>query len=131
MPGAARHAKTGFFVGIVIGGLLSLINQLIETGSAAENNIDWLKIIAGGFIGGLISGFFSLLPDILEPAKTPNHRGFFHSITWSGILIIGLFKVDENDNLEPKQKNGLFCAIFGYLSHLILDSKTPKGLGIF
>lgn len=42
---------------------------------------------AAGWIGGHCLG---TLPDILEPATSPNHRQFFHSLVFAGILAYGV-----------------------------------------
>lgn len=31
------------------------------------------------------------LPDVLEPATSPNHRQFLHSVLFAGLLIYGVF----------------------------------------
>lgn len=128
MPRATEHAKTGFIVGLIVGGLISFLRQSTESDLKGDKNIDWSEIIGWSLIGGLVSFFFSLLPDILEPAYTPNHRGFFHSFTVFGLLAIALFKIDQSTELDILRKSLFFCGIVGYGSHLVLDSKTPMGL---
>lgn len=42
-----------------------------------------------------ISALASRLPDILEPATNPNHRGFFHSVVFFvalALLCVGVWK---------------------------------------
>lgn len=130
MPRAKRHLKTGLFVGFIMGGFTSLLKQYAENYNKNSKTIDWVEVIVWGFIGSLISGFCSLLPDIFEPAYSPNHRGFFHSFTFSGILAITFYKVDQNFEIPIARKFFVYSAIVGYGSHLVLDSKTPAGLDI-
>ena len=70
----------------------------------------------------------AVLPDFLEPAKTPRHRKFFHSVkllkilaTWGlGLtLVIGIFS---------HEFFFAFFAIIGYILHLCLDFLTPGRL---
>lgn len=110
---------------------------------------------AGGFCGGWVGG---ALPDVLEPATSPRHRGPLHSwTTATGLLTYG------NEGLSAFQTRcreravlaeerfaaarGLeavvpaMAALFwrflsgflaglqgGYVSHLALDAVTPAGL---
>lgn len=130
MPRAKTHVKTGFFVGFLFGGLVSLLKQLSDKHYEADKKMNWIGVVVWGCIGGVISAIFSLLPDMLEPAYTPNHRGFFHSYTVLGLLALALFKIDQSIDLNLARKSLTFCAIIGYGSHLILDSKTPAGLDL-
>ena len=102
-------------------------------------------------IGGSLGGYaFSRLVDILEPAKKlgPNHRGFFHGITFNGGIAVGSFCTIKkllnrliNEAGEFDERGQVFkaflcrCAagailgsIGGYASHLLADSTTPMGL---
>ena len=44
-------------------------------------------------LSGTAAAFFTNLPDILEPATSPNHRQFFHSLTFAALLGMGLHKL--------------------------------------
>lgn len=80
---------------------------------------------------GLAASVLTKLPDLLEPATSPNHRQFFHSIAFASLLGIGLYKLHHWEAPEPADK---FCktlamlAISGYLIHLALDATTTKSL---
>jgi membrane-bound metal-dependent hydrolase YbcI (DUF457 family) len=67
----------------------------------------------------------ALLPDTIEPANSPYHRGFFHSI--QVLLFLMLCFVIFMVFLTPLTLLGLYT-ISGYLSHLLLDATTPRGL---
>jgi len=83
----------------------------------------------GGFFGSVaIGGVFALTPDLLEPALHPNHRQFFHSVTALGLLGYGNYRVLISNRLNPEQKLALAVASTGYVSHLLMDSATPKSL---
>ena len=80
---------------------------------------------------GLIS---SVLPDMLEPATlNPNHRQFCHSITAGILLLNSSIKGCRYTNykFEEPMKILMACVIVGYLTHLLLDGGTPKGLPVF
>ena len=88
---------------------------------------------SGGMIGGV-------LPDLLDPPISPNHRGFAHSFSLGILLGFGIEKVYNYITNVEFNKNEVWVNIvlliimsllIGYMSHLILDSLTPKGLPVF
>lgn len=52
-----------------------------------EERPDLSRLLLGG-AGGLVG---SMLPDLIEPASTPRHRGFFHSLVLAVAVSVGLF----------------------------------------
>ncbi len=82
---------------------------------------------AGGLAGGR-------LPDLLEPARHPNHRQLGHSVSVGATLIALIPKLTDDEQcpqwLRDNAALRIFCIslIGGYLSHLLLDSMTKKGL---
>lgn len=76
----------------------------------------------------LVGAGAAVLPDILEPATSPNHRSVFHSVAISSIPINYIrdsqFKLDVKDEYRWL-KNAI---AIGYLSHLGLDATTSKRL---
>jgi membrane-bound metal-dependent hydrolase YbcI (DUF457 family) len=85
---------------------------------------------SGGMIGGV-------LPDLLDPPISPNHRGFAHSFSLGILLGFGIEKVYKYIRNVEFNKNEVWFNIvlliimsllIGYLSHLVLDVGTPKGL---
>lgn len=73
------------------------------------------------------------LPDILEPATSPNHRQFFHSIAVVGMLGWGLWRLWEwqpEDDAQKLLKWLGLCAGGAYLVHLVMDATTPRGLPV-
>lgn len=63
----------------------------------------------------------------LEPAAHPNHRQLFHSVATGTLLCYGAFGPPAS-NLPPSDRALLQTSAAGYLSHLLLDSQTPKGI---
>ena len=73
------------------------------------------------------------LPDIIEPATSPNHRQFFHSYTFFVLLGVGMLKAHQwKPETEYKKlaRYSLLIAGGAYATHLLMDSTTPKGLPI-
>ena len=86
---------------------------------------------AAPLVGGLAASILTKLPDHLEPATSPNHRQFFHSIVFACLLGAGYFKLDQwetKDAAEEFLKNLGKLAIAAYLIRLALDATTRKSL---
>lgn len=82
-------------------------------------------------VSGLAASLLTNLPDILEPATTPNHRAFFHSIAFAGLIVGGLHKTYQwqpESDLERFFKALALLAGSAYLIHLAMDLTTKKGL---
>lgn len=77
--------------------------------------------------------FGSVMPDVLEPARTGSHRGLGHSrraMKFSAEIfaisaLIGLFSLCIPDLAMSYVVSGFFL---GYAVHLLADSITPAGL---
>ncbi len=89
------------------------------------------QVTLGGVVlsglGGLASG---CLPDLIEPASHPNHRGRFHSATAGGILGYFDYKAMTYDKLGDDERLAILVLSAGYFSHLILDALTPGSLPV-
>ena len=57
---------------------------------AAENNQE--EPTAKPLVAGSLAWLAGTLPDILEPARHPNHRQFFHSLAFAGLVGHGVYK---------------------------------------
>jgi membrane-bound metal-dependent hydrolase YbcI (DUF457 family) len=82
-------------------------------------------------VGGGLAAFFASLPDLIEPATSPNHRQFFHSIAFAAILGYGLYKVYEWQPEQPFEQILRALALVAggaYLTHLIADSLTKRSI---
>jgi len=119
--------------------------------------LDAILETIGGAIGGYIGG---RLPDVIEPASVPDHRGLAHSVTTGGAVLYIDYKIfgqweqwfrseAERYRIEREQRvlagpeelayslmetvlriaaGALTGFVVGYLSHLMLDANTPRGL---
>ncbi|RMF02562.1 MAG: hypothetical protein D6772_03365 [Bacteroidetes bacterium] len=81
-------------------------------------------------ISAAVGGQFGLLPDILEPAKRKEwrHRRFFHSYALLAMLLWFTYQTETNPELHELVRHFFTVAAAGYVSHLLLDSRTPAGL---
>ena len=69
-------------------------------------------------------------PDVLEPAVSPNHRAFGHSLTLgAGLVRLALTQCSkESGSWQEIEKILLAVALVSYLSRLVADGCTPRGL---
>lgn len=82
-------------------------------------------------LSGTAAALFTSLPDFLEPATSPHHRAFFHSLTFAALLGMGLHTLHQ---WQPETDADRFWKSVGmvagsaYLIHLALDFTTSKSL---
>ena len=82
-----------------------------------------------GAVGsGLLSAFGGLVPDLIEPAVDPNHRRFFHSVVTGADLACGAVKAQGDQSFSDTLELVTVLLVVGYISHLLADALTPKGL---
>lgn len=82
-------------------------------------------------LGSSAAAFFTNLPDILEPATSPNHRGVFHSLAFAALLGSCLYRLNQwqtETELESLLRGLGMIAVSAYLIHLALDFTTAKSL---
>lgn len=85
--------------------------------------------LAAGAIGALCTN----LPDWLEPATSPNHRKFFHSIVFATGVVVAFKKAwywEPETGLERCLRVVVLAGMAGYLTHLALDATTKRSLPI-
>lgn len=128
MPNLKKHIT----VGAAVGGGANLAWQLYNIFDSQNppkgfwetiERIDFveLALFAAGGAG------IAALPDIIEPADNPNHRAMFHSLAFAGAITYGAFG-KHTQKMKPDDRHALQVAALSYLSHLLLDSQTPKSL---
>ena len=118
MPSEVEHTTAG--------GLIGLMCYL------GYKNLTNSKPSFLGAIGSTLLGSFAgTLPDTIEPAVNPQHRGLFHSASLGISLTYVLRNIAKSEKLGREEK--LISAILGlgYLSHLSMDSQTKQGLPLF
>jgi membrane-bound metal-dependent hydrolase YbcI (DUF457 family) len=130
MPNLSKHLAAG----AVVGGGANLVWQLckiLDDPNRPKDFWELLDRIDFGKVALFAAGGAAIgaLPDILEPASSPNHRAMFHSLACGAAVTYGAFG-KHTKNLSPDARHTLQVAALSYLSHLALDSGTPKGLPI-
>ena len=127
-------SKTHIPVGAAIGAGANLTWQLYNIFESPNppngfwetiERIDFLELVFFALGGAAVAA----LPDVIEPASNPNHRAMFHSLACAGAIGYGAFG-KHTQKLSPESRHALQVAALSYLSHLLLDSGTPKGLPI-
>ena len=121
MPNFKQHA----LIGTVAGVGFNVLNYYVKKQHNPEVRFDLKELLFCAVTGCIAAS----LPDLIEPATNPNHRGFFHSIV-VGITIPWLTYKSHKGKLDPRIKPFLDIIGPGYVSHLLADSFTSKGLPI-
>jgi inner membrane protein len=117
LSGKKTHTTAGVLVSII------LLSDLVSKGLVLSPII--LPVaLASSMIG-------SVLPDIIEPPRNRRHRKFFHSLVFLALLLAFMhntYALLLTGGLADEVAFGLFFAVAGYVSHLILDALTPSRL---
>ncbi len=117
MPNAAQHGMIGAAAGA---GTYWLMCRYYNR----QPDLGELLVCAG-------AGFLSAaVPDVLEPAAHPHHRQLAHSATVGTALVKYAMTMccAENVKWTPEQKTLVAALVAGYVSHLVADGCTPRGL---
>jgi inner membrane protein len=119
MPRFSTHFAIGLGVGAAVNTLCQWNKQRDEPGT----RFDFGELC----LCSLAAGAGAIVPDLLEPADSPNHRQFFHSVA-AAALVAYLISGGHTHRLSPIAKLLLAVFGFGYISHLLADALTPKSL---
>jgi hypothetical protein len=87
-----------------------------------------LSDLVANLAGDLIAKNLAVLPDLLEPPNGPDHRNIFHSKDVYFKIEEWKSKIIENPSKDWQADIGLLMALSAYQSHIVLDSKTSKGV---
>lgn len=104
------------------------VNLAMQAGRKVFNpsaSFDWGEF----FICTGTASLAALLPDILEPATSPCHRGFFHSMVMAG-LVAYVITGKHTGKWSAIVTLLVGAAGVGYLSHLAADFTTPKSINL-
>jgi len=113
MANKMTHAAIGALIAFTGYGLYKYIK---------EESMSLEEIVVSLIVGGL----FGLVPDIIEPATSPNHRAFFHSILMLIMLVFVNYEFWRIENFSDTLKLIILAASIGYGSHILTDSTTEK-----
>lgn len=115
MPNAKTH--------ILVGAMASMGTALLDKKKHPISHHIAIAPVTGALMGKL--------PDVIEPAFHPNHRNFFHSVAVMTLISSGLLRAYKWSPEEPLEKFVRGFILIGgvaYLSHLVCDATTAKGL---
>lgn len=110
-----------------------LINFAATAGFLASRPQMEQRGIAHPLAGGGASAVLATLPDLVEPALSPNHRQFFHSIVFAGMVGYGIYRAYQWKPDVPAQQFLRYAILLvgsAYLLHLAADMCTSKSLPI-
>jgi len=131
MSNRKQHRKVGTTVGGTVAAgsylfdYLKTCNQCKAQGMVSPK-FDWMEFIGTTLLGGGVGAAGGVLPDILEPATHSYHRKTMHSVT-AGTALTTLI-VRNQSKMTRSQKSIANAFGASYLSHLVLDSQTPRGI---
>lgn len=113
-------------IGAALGAGLNALFQLARLKDHPGQSFDWLQFGASTAIGGAVG----ILADVIEPAINPNHRAFFHSVSFAGGIVYATHGPHTQD-WKPEQRAVGRLVCYCYVSHLVADAITPRGLPLF
>ncbi|MDX6766874.1 MAG: metal-dependent hydrolase [Candidatus Methylacidiphilales bacterium] len=120
MPNRNEH----LIIGAAAGAAAALFMEYLKTIEQPGSAIDWNRVAIWTGVGTLAAA----LPDILEPAFNPRHRGPAHS----ALTFMAAFWLLQSDwlrhHVDPAMAEVIRAGLMGYLSHLAADATTPMGL---
>jgi membrane-bound metal-dependent hydrolase YbcI (DUF457 family) len=117
MPNAATHQW---------GAALTVGAAVARHQYVTDGKVDFKALAAA-----LLAGQLGSLPDLLEPALHPNHRGFFHSVTCLALVGYALYRLYRWEPEEPLEKLVKWLALIAggaFATHLLMDATTSKSL---
>jgi membrane-bound metal-dependent hydrolase YbcI (DUF457 family) len=85
MASSKQHAA----IGAAVGAAANAAYQLIQIQQNPGRPFDWGQLAICSLAGAAVA----VLPDVLEPATSPDHRDFFHSVTFAAVGSLEHFRV--------------------------------------
>jgi inner membrane protein len=120
MPNFTPH----LIAGTVSAGTMDIGAKLLKNEPVrAEEILYFTADLSIGALGGL-------LPDLLEPALSPRHRKFFHSMVFIALISGGLIYLWQQQQVSKWVKWPVTILGVAIAVHLLLDSTTPAGLPV-
>jgi len=119
MSSRRTHESTG-----TIAALQAYVSQVQRNGLPPDPARDLLAVTTARWMGTHIA----MLPDLLEPAGSPDHRGFFHSVDVVRILEKMNLQTQVNPESDLLSRIIVEMAVAAYRSHIELDSRTTMSV---
>lgn len=113
-------------IGAATVAVANLFKQLVQMQNDPTRSFNWTELAVYAAAGGMIA----VIPDLLEPATTPEHRHFFHSVFF-GTGILYATHGAYSRTWDHEARTLLRAAGYAYISHLAADALTPKGIRWF
>lgn len=117
MPRACQHFVIAGLAGATVDCLIQW--EAMSANPEATFDVGELLLCAVG------AGFAGWVPDLLEPATNPNHRGVCHSVA-AGFAVAWALSGRHTERLPWALRLLMLMGVVGYGSHLLADAMTPK-----
>jgi membrane-bound metal-dependent hydrolase YbcI (DUF457 family) len=115
--------KTHMILGAATGATINIAMQTCRMAVDPKPEFSWGELI----LCTVTAGGAAMLPDLLEPANSPNHRAFFHSVACAALVAYAI--TGKHTGKWPAIVTLIVGAAgVGYLSHLAADATTPKSI---
>jgi membrane-bound metal-dependent hydrolase YbcI (DUF457 family) len=131
MANFKKHLEIGAIIGTITAIVLYLVRYFKEHRRNPDYRFGFWKFIQAVLAGCALGALSGIVTDKIEPATNPNHRGFFHSITFWFALSVATYKLLFERDVDCLCKEFVVIGFTGYSSHLMLDMQTPKSLPLF
>jgi membrane-bound metal-dependent hydrolase YbcI (DUF457 family) len=131
MANFKKHLEIGAIIGTITAIVLYLVRYFKEHRRNPDYRFGFWKFIQAVLAGCALGALSGIVTDKIEPATNPNHRGFFHSITFWFALSVTTYKLLFERDVDCLCKELVVIGFAGYSSHLMLDMQTPKSLPLF
>jgi membrane-bound metal-dependent hydrolase YbcI (DUF457 family) len=93
MANFKKHLEIGAIIGTITAIVLSLVRYFKEHRRKPDYCFGFWKFIQAVLAGCALGALSGIVTDKIEPATNPNHRGFFHSITFWFALSVATYKL--------------------------------------
>jgi len=130
MANSKEHSDLGGLIGLACGVGSYFMKHAERKKYDPNAEVDFLELIGYSATGYGLGSLAGTLPDIIEPATDPNHRKTFHSLVAGAAVTWGTIKLVTDTDLSHEVKTAVAVTGASYISHLVLDADTPKGLPI-
>lgn len=119
MPGFTAH----FVIGAATGAAVNTVCQWGRRNEQPDAKFDFGEML----VCSLAAGGGACLPDLLEPADSPFHRQFCHSVV-AAALVAYAMSGKHTLHLGWFGRMVLLMVGLGYLSHIAADATTPRSI---